>query len=162
MKEELFRKSSLEHLTSLEKLDSCVKVTTPKAWLVTVGILVLMICAGIWSGMASLKSSIPAIGVVQEGVIHVFVSPEQAEKLKEGMTVEAKGKCIGEITHVIRRPIRKENAGIPYLTEYFRDTKLGKWNVELLIENEAELPEGEEISCQIVTRETKIQKLITK
>lgn len=160
MEEELFRKSSLEHLTSLEKLDTCVRVTTPGAWLAVAGILLLLISAGIWSGAASLKTSVPVTGMVYKNELHVFVSPKQAEKLEKGMPVEENGEKIGEIAGIIREPVSREEAGKSYLTDYYRDTKLEDWNVEVLIDTLKGVSEGEEVSCRIVTDKTKIGKLI--
>lgn len=160
MKEELFRKSSLEHLTSLEKLDKCVKVTNPGAWLIVTGMFLLLLSAGIWSGAAALKTSVPVTGVVHETMLHVFVSPEQAEELKEGMTVEEEGEIIGKIAEIIKEPVSRKEAGKAYLTAYYRDTKLKDWNVEILVEVHGKVTEGEEKSCRIITDEKTIRELI--
>lgn len=160
MKEELFRKSSLEHLTSLEKLDTCVKVTTPGAWLTVAGILLLLVSAGIWSGAANFKTSVLVTGVVHGSGLHVFVSPQQAERIREGMDVEENGEKIGEITRVIKEPVSREEAGESYLSDYYRDTKLEDWNVEVLIDIGKGASEGEEVSCRIIIDKTKIGKLM--
>ncbi len=160
MNEKLFRKSSLEHLTSLEKLDTYVKVTTPRAWISVIGLLLLLISVGIWSSAVSLKTSVSVEGVMYENKLHVFLTPQQAEKLKEGMSVEAGGERIGEITGIIKEPVRREEAGKLYLTDYYRETKLDDWNVEVLIDVSNGISEGEEISCRIITDKTKIGKLI--
>lgn len=159
MREEMFRKSSLEEFTSPDKLDDYIKVTSPGAWALLGGIFCLLISAGIWSGAASLKTTIPVTGIVEHGKVHVFVSPKQAEKLQEGMAVEQEGKQIGKIAWIAKEPVRKEEAGISYLTDYFRDTCLATWNVEVLIQTDSNPPEGEEVSCFIVVKETKALRL---
>lgn len=160
MNEELFRKSSVEYVTSQEKLDTYIKVTNPGAWLTVAGIFLLLICAVIFGGAASLKTAVPVTGVVAKKQIHVFVSPEQAEELKEGMAFERKQQKLGEILEIKEEPVRRELAGGGYLTEYFRDVCLGKWNVEIVISNDQELMEGEAVEGSVVTRESKMLELI--
>jgi len=156
MDEELFRKSSLEYLNSKEKLDTCIKVANPGAYLTVAGIFLVLICAAVWVGAANFKTTVPAAGVVDQKQIHLFVSPEQAQELKEGMKVERDQQKIGEILEIAEEPVRRELAGAGYLTEYFRDVYLEKWNVEVVISNDRNLPEGEELQGYIVTKESKL------
>ncbi len=162
MDEELFRKSSLEHLSSREKLDTYIKVTNPGSYLTIAGIFLLLICAAVWAGAANLKTTVPVVGVVNQKQIHLFVSPKQAQELREGMKVEQDKQKIGEILKVKKEPVRRELAGIGCLTEYFRDVYLEKWNVEVVVSNDRKLPEGEEIQGVIVTKESKIFQLLTE
>lgn len=161
MNEELFRKPSVEYVTSREKLDTYIKVTNPGAWLTVAGIFLLLICAVIFGGAASLKTTVPVTGVVEKKQFHVFVSPEQAEELKEGMAFERNQQKLGEIIEIKGEPVRRELAGGSYLTEYYRDVRLGKWNVEIVISNDQGLAEGEEVDGSVVTKESKMLELIT-
>lgn len=160
MNEELFRKSSVEYVTSRDKLDTYIKVTNPSAWLTVAGIFLLLVCAVIFGGAASLKTTVPVTGVVAKKQIHVFVSPEQAEEFKEGMAFERKQQKLGEILEIKEEPVRRELAGGSYLTEYYRDVRLGEWNVEIVISNDQGLMEGEEAEGSVVTKESKILELI--
>ena len=107
MNEELFRKSSVEYVTSQEKLDAYIKVTNPGAWLTVTGIFLLLVCAVIFGGAVIVNC----------------------------------GSLI---------------AGIGYLTEYYRDVRLEKWNVEVVISNDQGFAEGEEIEGSVVTKESKV------
>lgn len=160
MNEELFRKSSVEYITSQEKLDAYIKVTNPGAWLTVTGIFLLLVCAVIFCGASSLKTTIPASGVVEKQKIHVFVSPGQAEELKEGMVFEKKEERLGEILEIAEEPVRRELAGKGYLTEYYRDVRLEKWNVEVVVSNDRRFAEGEEIEGSVVTKESKMLEMI--
>lgn len=156
MNEELFRKSSVEYVTSQEKLDAYIKVTNPGAWLTVTGIFLLLVCAVIFGGASRLKTTIPVSGVVEKQKIHVFVSPGQAEELREGLAFEKKQERLGEILEIAEEPVRRELAGIGYLTEYYRDVRLEKWNVEVVISNDQGFAEGEEIEGSVVTKESKV------
>ncbi len=50
----------------------------------------------------------------------------------------------------------RERSGIGYLTEYYRDVRLEKWNVEVVISNDQGIAEGEEIEGSVVTKESKV------
>lgn len=160
MNEELFRKSSIEYVNSQDKLDTYIKVTNPGAWITVTGILVLLLSAAVWSKALSLKTTVPASGIVEGEEIHIFASPEEAEEFETGMAVEQDGQKIGEVRKIIKEPVRRELAGLGYLTEYFRDTRLGEWNVEIVASNDRKLPEGEEIDGVVVTEESRILDLI--
>ncbi|HAG04352.1 MAG TPA: hypothetical protein DCG28_02825 [Lachnospiraceae bacterium] len=49
MNEEIFRKKSIEKISSPEKLDDYIKVARPSAWLLLAAIIVLMIGALVWA-----------------------------------------------------------------------------------------------------------------
>ena len=160
MNEELFRKSSVEYVTSKERLDEYIKVTNPGAWLTVTGIFLLLVCAVIFSGASNFKTAVPVSGVVEGKKIHVFVSPGQAEEMAEGMAFEKNQQKLGEILEIGEEPVRRELTGSGYLSEYYRDVKLEKWNVEVVISNDRGLAEGEEIDGSVVTKESKILELI--
>lgn len=160
MNEDLFRKSSLEYVNSQDKLDTYIKVTNPGAWLLISGIFLLLACAVIWSGAASLKTTVPVTGMVDRKEIHIFVSPETAKEFEEGMALEQAGQKLGKIRKIKEEPVRRETAGAGYLTEYFRDTRLEKWNVEIIVSNDSKLAQGEEVRGSVVIKESKILDLI--
>ncbi len=160
MKEEMFRKASLEEFVSPDKLDGYIKVTSKGAWALLGGIFFLLISAGIFLRAASLKRTIPINGMVENGTIHAFVSPEEAENLQQGMKAEQEGRKIGRIIWIAKEPIEKEKAGIPYLTDYFRATKLSAWNIEIIIQPDNNLPEHQEITCHLVTKEVKFWQML--
>ena len=160
MKEEMFRKASLEEFVSPDKLDGYIKVTSKGAWALLGGIFFLLISAGTFLGAASLKSSIPITGIVEKGTIHAFVSPKKAEKLQQGMKAEQEGRTIGRIIWIAKEPIKKEQAGISYLTDYFRAANLSAWNVEIIIQPDNSLPENQEVTCYLVIKEIKFWQLL--
>ena len=88
--------------------------------------------------------------------VTVSHAPGQAEELREGMAFEKKQERLGEILEIAEEPVRRELAGIGYLTEYYRDVRLEKWNVEVVISNDQGFAEGEEIEGSVVTKESKV------
>lgn len=76
MENQVFRKVSMERLSSPEQLDSLMKVTSPKGWLALLAIGLLIISAVIWGFYGSLATKINGQGVlIKPGGIHqIYIS----------------------------------------------------------------------------------------
>jgi len=90
----IFRKVSLERLSSPERLDQAWRVTAPKEWLALVGIFFLLGAAVVWGFKGSLATKVAAQGVIirRGGVVNV-VAPGTGQvvrlNVKVGDTVAA-------------------------------------------------------------------------
>jgi NHLM bacteriocin system secretion protein len=95
-----FRKSALEKLSTPEKLDQLIKVTSPKAWIALFTVF-LALSTGIgWAVLGKVKTKLNAIGVVLGGEVHEVVSTSQGQliKLKIAMGDKVnKGDIIADI-----------------------------------------------------------------
>lgn len=71
MDKQVFRKVSMERLSSPEQLDSLMKVTSPKGWLALIAIGLLLTSALIWALSGSISTKIHGQGVlIKPGGIH--------------------------------------------------------------------------------------------
>ncbi len=98
----IFRKVSLERLSSPEQLDHIVQVTNPKSWLALLALLALLITAVTWSmvGRIPVEVSGSAILLNSGGVKNIVsVEPGQLSALyiEQGQLV-AQDQLIAEIT----------------------------------------------------------------
>ncbi len=64
MKKELFREVSLERLSSPEQLDTMIKVTSPRGWLILLAIGCILMASVYWSLFGSLPSKIIGQGIL--------------------------------------------------------------------------------------------------
>lgn len=73
MKPSLFRKSSLERLSSPEQLDQLIRVTTTKGWLVFMGLMALVVAAVVWGVCGSITATVEGKGILMKagGLIKV-------------------------------------------------------------------------------------------
>ncbi len=55
MEEPLYREKSLERISSPEKLDDYIRVTTPRIWIILAAILVLLMGVIIWGIYGSVE-----------------------------------------------------------------------------------------------------------
>ena len=89
---ELFRKSSLEKLSSPEQLDKAITVSTPVSWLALIGITAIIGAVVVWSILGSLPTIVSAQGIsaVQSDTntkqrVECYVPYTYAEQIKTGM-----------------------------------------------------------------------------
>ena len=65
---DLYRKSSLERISSPEQLDKVLKVTSPMSWLALLGITLIIVVTVIWSIVGTIPVTITAPGIVSSMV----------------------------------------------------------------------------------------------
>ena len=75
MSKEIFRKSSLEKLSSPEQLDILMKVTNSRAWLVLAGVISIIVVRVVWSVIGRVSTTVMGQGIlIKSGGIHDIVS----------------------------------------------------------------------------------------
>lgn len=161
MKEELYRRSSLEKLVSPDSLDEYIKIERPHTWLTLTAVFVLIAALAVWMGASRLKTTVGVSGIAYEGKVYAWIAPENAQKLKEGMKAEIKNRKIGEIEKVSEEPVSREDAGGSFVSDYFRAAQLSDWNTALVIETDGEFSDGETLKLQIVTQELNPLEFLT-
>jgi hypothetical protein len=83
----LFRKKSLERLSSPEQLNDYLKVTNPSIWILLGSMIILLVGLIIWSCFTSIESSVSGNGIVEKGTVIIsFGESEPDAKLETGMT----------------------------------------------------------------------------
>lgn len=77
-----FRKSALEKLSTPEKLDQLIKVTSPKAW-ITLSVVFAALATGIgWAVLGRISTKLNVTGVVLGGEVHEVVATSQGQLMK--------------------------------------------------------------------------------
>lgn len=74
----VFRKTSLDRISSPEQLNEYIKITNPGVWSVILGCMALLIAVGFWSVYGSIPDSVQVKGVVfpQNGVTALIPEAE--------------------------------------------------------------------------------------
>lgn len=72
-RKEIFRSVALERLSSPEQLDQLMQVTTPRGWLLLIGVAALLVTAATWSVFGSVPERIDGQGILirSGGVLEV-------------------------------------------------------------------------------------------
>lgn len=88
MEQQLFRKESMERISSPEKLDDYLHVTTPAVWLVLAAAILLLAGLFAWSAATAVESYAAGSAEVKYGVLTLtFSDNEKAGNVEVGMNV---------------------------------------------------------------------------
>ena len=89
--ETLFRKSSLNSISSPEQLNEYIKVSNPSVWLVLAALFVLLAGVFVWGVTGSLPTTVSARGVAREGEVLCYISTEEAAAIGAGQKASRTG-----------------------------------------------------------------------
>ena len=89
MAEQIYREKCLERISSPEKLDDYLKVSTPGLWVILLAVISLLAGIFVWANMALLETKIEAAGTVENQTIQIALTGTDAESIETGMAVRA-------------------------------------------------------------------------
>jgi len=78
MKKNIFRKTSLERISSPEQLNEYIKIVNPGVFGVLIGLIAIIISIGLWSVFGSISDTVQVKGMVfpQSGITNIIPSVE--------------------------------------------------------------------------------------
>lgn len=91
MRENLFRKKSIEKMTSPEQLNDYIRVSNPGVWMVLIGIVVLLAGMCVWGIYGRLETTIDVAAISEDGRVFCYVTEEDISDIEEGTTVRIEG-----------------------------------------------------------------------
>jgi HlyD family secretion protein len=98
-----FRKSALEKLSTPEKLDQLIKVTSPKAWII-LSVMALALGTGIgWAVLGRVSTKLNVTGVVLGGEVHEVVATSQGQLTKLKVRIGDQVKT-GDVIATVQQP----------------------------------------------------------
>ena len=125
MNSNLFRKKSIDRVSSPEQLNDRIRVTDSGIWLLLGGIVLILAGILVWGIFGRLNTTLPTGAVTENGVTVCYVKEADLTKISIGMTVTAES---GESTveSISLQPIQVDDA----LPEYLRHVgglSKGEW-----------------------------------
>ena len=100
MEQQIFRKKSMDRISSPEQLRDYMHVTNPSVWVVMVAIIVLLVSILIWSAFAVIENQASGTATVQSGVLTLhFDNPDEEKNISSGMDITIGGITV-PITYV--------------------------------------------------------------
>ena len=84
MENPLFRKKSMERVSSPEQLNDYIRVTSPGVWVVLTAVLVLLAGFLVWGIVGKLETKVNAVAVSEEGKVVCYVREEDARGIEAG------------------------------------------------------------------------------
>lgn len=105
MNEEIFRKKSIDKVSSPEALNDYVKVATPSVWMILIGIIILLIGVCTWGVLGHLDTKVN-VGVLSDGSESIcYIAEKDINVVKEGHTFNVAGTDC-EIIDIESTPIQ--------------------------------------------------------
>lgn len=94
MQSQLFRKKSVERISSPEQLQDYMRVASPGIWMVLAAVIVLLAGLLAASALVKVETTISAKGVLDEAgtTIVMKLTTRAGEDVREGMTVRVGGR----------------------------------------------------------------------
>lgn len=87
MNEQLFRKKSMERVSSPEQLNEYIRVSTPGMWTVLLAIIVLLIGVCVWGVVGHLDTTLQTVAVGENGRMTLYIREADASSVTPGMAV---------------------------------------------------------------------------
>lgn len=131
-KNSIFRKVSLDRVSSPEQLNDYIKVSHPSIWLILSAVVTILIGVCVWGVYGTLTTTKDALTVVQGGNATCYVSAEYAKNLTSGMEVRV-GDSTGNITSVASTPVEITDEFDAYAL-YLSKLKTGDWVVPVTVD----------------------------
>lgn len=96
----LFRKKSMDMISSPEDLHDYVRVTNPGVWLILSAIIVLLAGFIVWGIFGEIHTEIDAVCVTDGGKTICYVSEENVKAVQPGMTVTAADGTVCTVSEI--------------------------------------------------------------
>ena len=90
MDNQLFRKKSLDKVSSPEQLNDYIRVSNPGVWIALTAVIVLLFGVCIWGIFGRLETTVGSAAVVKDGTMTLYIKEEHLGEITAGMTVRVK------------------------------------------------------------------------
>ena len=132
MQSQIFRKKSVERITSPEQLQDYMRVTSPGVWMVLAAVIVLLAGVIVSSAVVSVDSTISEQAVVDvDGALTIGLPLDQKELVQPGMVVRVADRE-AKITTIFQR--KDETQVIAEMTDSDEKLPAGTYDVEIVTE----------------------------
>lgn len=146
MDKQLFRKASIDRVSSPEQLNDYIRVSNPGVWTILAAIIALLIGVCVWGIFGRLETKIDTAGICENGVFTCYVNEEKIVRIKSGLTVNVNGVSLS-VSGISAMPTVMTGETDAYLM-YLGGFLEGEWLYEVTADTE--LPDGT-YKAEIVT-----------
>ncbi len=121
MNQPIFRKTSLDNISSPDQLNDYIKVSNPRIWMVLAALFILLASVIVWGFAGSLPTTIRCDGVMRSGEAVCYVSVEESAQLSLGQRVYAavgSEMLSGQVTSVAAVPLSADEIAAELQSDY--------------------------------------------
>lgn len=157
----LFRKSSLDSISSPEQLNDYIKVSNPSIWLIIAALFILLAALFVWGFTGSLATTVSTKSVASDGSLFCYVSIEDANKIKVGqkvsLTTNDDSQLTGNVTDIGEIPMSAAEITSELKSDYLiQELVQGDFAVKItIIPDKNDFKNGTVLDASIVTDSVK-------
>lgn len=133
----IFRKKSIEKISSPEQLNEYLRVSTPSVWLLLAAIVILLVGVCVWAVTGHLDTTVSTAALAENGVVTAYITEADVEKIQPGQTVRS-GEVEGFLLNVSNKPVQVDDTFDSYLL-YTADLRLGEWVYPITLDLDCEV-----------------------
>ena len=134
----LFRKKSLDRISSPEQLNEYIRVSTPSVWMLLTAIVVLLAGVCVWGVLGRMESTISVAAVSQENAVIAFVREADIDRVKADAVVKVEGETVG-ILAIDKSPVQVDVTFSEYAC-HVGGLQRGEWVYQVVLD--ASYPDG--------------------
>ena len=134
MNEKIFRKNSIEKVSSPEQLNEYIRVSNPGVWMVLAATVILLAGVCAWGFLGHLDTKINTVAVAENSEIILYAKEADVESVKTDMSVMIDGNEY-KITDIAQEPISVNNGFSEYAL-HVGNLKTGEWVYPIAVNGE--------------------------
>lgn len=92
MSNHIFRKKSLEKVSSPEQLNDYIRASSPGVWTVLAAVAILLLGVCIWGAFGRVDTVVQALAVCEDGKTRCYVAQQDYDSIAVGMPVRVNGQ----------------------------------------------------------------------
>ena len=134
----IFRKKSIERISSPEQLGDYIRVSNPSIWIILGAIIVLLIGACVWGIFGTIETSVSAPVASDGESVILYLDEEEIKTVNVGMeaVIEDKGY---KIISISQNPVQIGRGFDPYVL-HVGEFSEGQWVYQAALS--ADIPDG--------------------
>ncbi len=138
MENGIFRKKSIERVSSPEQLNDYIRVSNPGIWIVLVAVIVLLAGICVWGVLGHLDTTIDTVAIAEGGNVTVYVKEADIEAVKAGQKLTVNGVEY-EIADISAAPVAVDGSFSDYAM-HLGTLQTGEWVYKIVLSGD--IPDG--------------------
>ena len=105
MSDQIFRKKSLDRISSPEQLNDYIRVANPGIWMILAAVIILLAGVCVWGIFGHLDTKTETVGTAKAGKITCYIKETDIRNVKKGTPAYIDGKEY-EIAEISETPVK--------------------------------------------------------
>ena len=125
MSEQIFRKKSLDRVSSPEQLNEYIRVSNPGVWMALIAAVILLVGICVWGLTGHLDTKLSVVAIAEDGNLTAYVREADLASVEAGMEVQIDEKVYA-ITDIASAPVVVDDSFSEYV-RHLGELQDGEW-----------------------------------